>query len=179
MAILQDGEKEFWIHPVVPPPQMFRQPSYIWYKSVFNLIGLQRYKAKIRIYSEAVWTNGYRWLTFLLVISLSMNPLHFPNVPLSDPPITITPARFHKKKRALLVCKCLRRSWRCTFLDMAELDICRFLLVHGYRQDVTGTTPIWFEHISPRMLCSNYPFNPNLRGYLWHVAADYIQNATG
>jgi hypothetical protein len=92
-----------------------------------------------------------------------MNPNQFPNVPLSDLPMTITPARFHKKKRALLVCKCLRRSWRCSFLNMAELDIYRFLLVHGYRQEVIGATPIWFGHISPRMLCSNYSFNPNVR----------------
>ena len=46
---------------------------------------------------------------------------------------------------------------------MAELDIYRFLLVHGYRQEVIGATPIWFGHITPRMLLSNYPFNPNER----------------
>ena len=122
-AILQEGEREFWIHLVVPPPQMLRQPSYRWYNSIFNQIDLQRYRAKMRIYPEAIWTNGHRWLTFFLVISLSLNPLEWPNVPLSDLPTIITSARFHRKKRALLVCKCLRRSWRCTSLDMAETYI--------------------------------------------------------
>ena len=53
-AILQDDEKDFWIHPVVPPQQMLRQARYSWYESVFNLVELQRYKAKMRIYPEAV-----------------------------------------------------------------------------------------------------------------------------
>jgi len=162
-AMLETGEREFWIHPVVPPQPMLRQGGYIWYESVFNLIRQQRYRARMRIYPEAVWTNGYRWLTFLLVVQLSLNPLLFPNVPSFAVPINIVPARFHKKKRALLVCKTLRRSWRCTSLEMAGLDIYRFLLVHGYRQEVIGATPIWFGHISPRMLLSNYPFNPNVR----------------
>ena len=162
-AILQEGEREFWIHPVVPPPQMLRQPSYRWYDSIFNQIDLQRYRAKMRIYPEAIWTNGHRWLTFLLVISLALNPLEWPNVSLSDPPMIITPARFHRKKRALLVCKCLRRSWRCTSLDMAETDIYRFLLVHGYQQELLGETPIWLGHNSMYMLIHNFPFNPAMR----------------
>jgi hypothetical protein len=117
----------------------------------------------MRIYPEAIWSNGHRWLTFLLAISLSLSPLHFPNVPLCDPPMIITPVRFRKKKRALLVCKCLRGYWRCTSLDMAETDIHRFLLVHGYRQKILGESSIWFEHTSANMLLSNYSFNPNMR----------------
>ena len=46
---------------------------------------------------------------------------------------------------------------------MAETDIFKFLLVHGYRQEVFGETPIWFGQTSARMLLSNFPFNPNMR----------------
>jgi hypothetical protein len=88
--------------------------------------------------------------------------------------MNIIPARFHKKKRALLVCKSLRRSWSCTSLDMAELDIYRFLLVHGYRQEVIGATPIWFGHITPRMLLSNYPFNPNVKKFTLRMSQPIV-----
>ena len=46
---------------------------------------------------------------------------------------------------------------------MRDGYIYRFLLVHGYRQELLGETPIWFGHSSAYMLCHNFPFNPEMR----------------
>ena len=43
-AQLEEGEKSFLIHPITPPSYMLRQPAYLWFNSVFNVIDMQSLK---------------------------------------------------------------------------------------------------------------------------------------
>ena len=52
-AQLEEGEKEFLIHPITPSSYMLRQPSYRWFNSVFNDINMQSLKVRTKIYPEA------------------------------------------------------------------------------------------------------------------------------
>ena len=121
-AQLEEGEKGFLIHLITPLSYMLRQPAYLWFNSVFNVIDMKSLKVRTRIYPEALWNHGRMWLTYLLVVSIAMSPLAYPDAWSFDPPLVITPARFHKKKRAELAMHCLARSWYCTSLDKAQLE---------------------------------------------------------
>ena len=44
-AQLEEGEKDFLIHPITPSNYMLRQPSYRWFDSVFNVINMQSLKS--------------------------------------------------------------------------------------------------------------------------------------
>ena len=103
------------------------------------------------------------WLTYLLVVSIALSPFAYPDSWSFDPPLVITPARFHKKKRASLAMHCLARSWYCKSLDMAQLDIFEFLLRHGFRQEILGCHPVWLGSKTASCLMNNFPFNPSLR----------------
>ena len=95
MAQLEEGEKEFHIHPITPPSYMLCQPSYRWFNSVFNDINMQSLKVRTRIYPEALWNHGRMWLTYLLVVSIALSVSAYPDSWSFDPPLVITPARFH------------------------------------------------------------------------------------
>ena len=95
-AQLDEGEKDFLIHPITSPSYMLRQPAYLWFNSVLNVINMQSLKVRARIYPEALWNHGRMWLTYLLVVSLALTPSAYPDSWSFDPPLVITPARFHK-----------------------------------------------------------------------------------